>query len=144
MNGINFEIPNVYDVTVKKILANISIEKYSFKISNDEVILENGKNLFEECGDIVQSLLTDKKYYIVSFALFAFKKGDRQIPINNYSEFLSSKCEFALLICDNIVSFYSKNKNITTTVFKNAQINHYQRIELITDENNYFKESFVF
>lgn len=137
MLGIKFKIPNIYDISLFKILNNIYIKNYFWKISEDEVLTENNKSFFEEnfyTSSIFRNFISKEKYYPIFLNLQLYKEWEslNKNKINNYNEFLNSDCELILFITDNeFVEIYSKNPKYLNTIYDNAIKNNYNNITKI-------------
>lgn len=140
IRGIKFKIPNEYDSFINKILDGINKDKYYWKIDEDQVFFIEDDFLFSTDiynGRDFSRIISQPSYYVVFLNLQAFPIGSDFNEIQDYSDFLKSNCELIVLISDCIfVSIYSKNKNVIKTINLNVQINNFDEISYITDEND--------
>lgn len=144
MIGINFKIKSEYGSPLRKIFNKVSTDKYYWKIEFSEVYkitnqeldykifykdIMNGKE-FENESNI-------EVYYMIFLTTLAFKNKEDIIQINDYSDFEKSKCEIAFICSDTeYISVFCKDKSILEQILNNCRDNNFEKIEIITDEND--------
>ncbi|MGG4266651.1 DUF2691 family protein [Peribacillus simplex] len=143
--GISFEIPNEYGTLLGEVLKPIDITVFSWRIGNGEsyIVVDNelDEELFSEDkkaigGAELKNLLENNMYYIIFSDLQAYPKGEF-FDIETYEEFIESQCELILLVVDSCyVTIYSKNKETTELLYKNATECGFEDVKYITDEND--------
>lgn len=138
IRGISFEIPNERSTVLFKILENINVNKYYWSIEEKEVF-EDVNSYFDKegySGKIFYKIINIPCYAVFLNLRAYYKKKSNEV-INNYYDFIKSKCELVVLISDNIyVEIYSKNRDEIDTIKRNAEKNKFINIEYITDEND--------
>jgi len=144
MLGISFKIPNEYDTILYKILENIDLDKQSIcKIKEGEVLNENGACFFKD--EIYkwidfETMIKSNKHYPIFLNLQIYCNSNFSQDINNYSEFLDSKCQLILFITDNeYVEVYTKKQNHLNLINKNVTKYHFEDVKYI-DQNMVRKE----
>lgn len=140
VRGITFKLPNTYDIFIEKILSGIDMDKYVWKIDEDQVFISGGDFLFTSdiyAGQKFKRIISQSSYYVVFLNLQAFQDGNSLNEIKVYNDFLESNCELIVLVSDSIfVTIYSKNRKDIEAIKLNAQKNNFQEIEYITEEND--------
>lgn len=140
IRGIRFKLPNEHNSFIGKILKGINMEKYVWKIHEDQVFLSEGDFLFSTDvynGQELKRIISQPSYYAVFLNLQAFPIGTDFDEIKAYNDFFKSNCELLVLISDCIfVNVYSKNQENIETINFNAQKNNFEEIEYITVEDD--------
>lgn len=146
--GISFEVPNKWYPVIDLILKDINIKKYFWILTSDDVVGNNGSNGYFEKdrypGNEFEQAIKEENCYAISMTLQAYLQEDDITKIDNYQDFVESKCEFILLIDDNsYISVFSKDPEVVDTIYKSAVFNGFENIELITAENELLKRFYV-
>jgi len=142
IRGLSFKISNKYNNHLYKIFSSINVLDYDWDVSQDEIYIgkDNVKNLFSKQylnGEEFQNAITSKEYYMVSANIKAYLNGKAKSDIIYYEDFLNSSCQLIMLCHDSIhVEFYCKDKNIIESLKLSCEKNLYQKIELITSQND--------
>jgi len=144
--GIKFQIPNKWGNLIEDILCGIELTEYIWKISEDEVYIEdNTENygfLFPQNEDIFRGeefikIISFPSYYTVSANIQAYINKDNIFDIKTYYDFKESNCQIIILIVDNIfVSIYVKTNKILERIKANALLKKYEQIEYIMYDND--------
>lgn len=135
--GIQFQIPNEWGNVLNDILTGIELEKYIFKIDDDEIHLENNSFLFTDRiieGNRFKKIISQSTYYVVSVNIQGYikKTYEEKSEVNSIEEFIRSNCDIMITIVDNIfVDIYTKSKEQLEQIKINAQKNQYNEIEEI-------------
>lgn len=140
--GVRFNIPNQYGKIISDIFDDVYIKQYNWKVFDSEVICQNDHN-----EDLFQSkiynsnqflrLISETEYYVVFLGLCAFPDGKVITNINNYKDFVGSDCEICMFITDCIfVDIYANSFEIIEKIKSNAEKNGFERITLITEEDD--------
>ncbi|WP_314592163.1 DUF2691 family protein [Paenibacillus terrigena] len=146
IRGISFEIPNEYGCFLREILKPLNMSVFNWYVGGEEAYFvddgELGESLFP--GEIIGLdgvLLKDileKNAYVIFANLKAFPKDKNVLDVRTYEEFLHSYCELVLLLIDcSYVAIYCKDKEKLERLFDNAKRNCFEKIQYITDENDF-------
>lgn len=138
IRGIEFKINIQHKDILNEILKDISLDDYDFYISEDEVICNNGKVQMQipKKGDekLFENLAIHIPYYVDFINLRAYKKGQENDQINNYTQFINSECQFIILIVDGqYLEIYAKSDNLILQFIKNAVQLKGEEIKIKTD-----------
>lgn len=138
IRGIEFKINIQHKDILNEILKDISLDDYDFYISEDEVICNNGKAQMQipkkGDGKLFENLAIYIPYYVNFINLRAYKKGQEDDQVNNYSEFVNSECQFIILIVDGqYLEIYAKSDNLILQFIKNAVQLKGEEIKIKTD-----------
>lgn len=138
IRGIEFKINIQHKDILNEILKDISLDDYDFYISEDEVICNNGKVQMQipkkGDGKLFKNLAIYIPYYVDFINLRAYKKGQENDQINNYTQFINSECQFIILIVDGqYLEIYSKSDNLILQFIKNAVQLKGEEIKIKTD-----------
>lgn len=141
--GIEFKIPNEYGRFLREILEQINLDKYIWKIEEDEIYVNDNKesnddflfkNSMYKNADF-KRIIAQEDYYIVFANIKLYIKQDN-IIINTYKDFMESSCILILLITDSeFVEIYSKDENLLDEIYDNALKNKFCNICYITKDN---------
>lgn len=136
IRGLEFEVPNKRFAVLYLILKDIGIENYFWFLVQEDVI----DNFFVKdiyLGSEFEKIINDDTCYAVFINLQAYMRKDDFVVINNYDDYLKSKCELVLFINDNsYIDIYAKDNTVINIIKKNAEINKFKNIRYITDEND--------
>lgn len=143
IRGICFCVPNGCPKLFEKILEDIDVVKYNWEnIENEnQVFLFNKNNdfLFTKSfytGHEFKKLISFNEYYSIFVHLQAYFTNEPE-KINNYYDFIISKCQIVILLTDSIfVEIYCKDFTIIQKLKQNAIKNLFKDIRYITDEND--------
>lgn len=138
IRGIEFKINIQHKDILNEILKAISLDDYDFYISEDEVICNNGKVQMQipkkGDGKLFKNLAIYIPYYVDFINLRAYKKGQENDQINNYTQFINSECQFTILIVDGqYLEIYAKSDNLILQFIKNAVQLKGEEIKIKTD-----------
>lgn len=138
IRGIEFKINIQHKDILNEILKDISLDDYDFYISEDEVICNNGKVQMQipkkGDGKLFKNLAIYIPYYVDFINLRAYKKGQENDQINNYTQFINSECQFTILIVDGqYLEIYAKSDNLILQFIKNAVQLKGEEIKIKTD-----------
>lgn len=143
IRGVSFKIsPALNDTILWKILKCIDVQKYTwYNIGGQSEVWADsqGTDFFKRNYYDGKSFINQiqSKHYIVFLKLQAYFVSGTFFDILTYEEFVASDCQILFLINDcQFVEIYSKSKNNSETLYRNAVINHFTNIEYITDSND--------
>lgn len=134
MNGIEIKVENKTGNILKLIFSNINLEKYFFKIKDEEIHI---KTEMDSHDNPLKELMTGKEfkkiiyssieYYMIFLTLFAFNRQEDVLNIYTFEDLEKSKCSLSLICWDvtNIVIF-SKNITILEKIKDNLEQNNIQ------------------
>ncbi|MGL4106656.1 DUF2691 family protein [Clostridium sp. LP20] len=104
IKGITFNIPNEEGDYLFNILNCIDIKKYTWYISDDDVLDEDDKCFFENSiisGELLYNKLLNEKTYVINLNLSGYIEDTaKHICFHTYEEFEKSKCSICLIIID--------------------------------------------
>jgi hypothetical protein len=140
MRGISFEVHSDESSILATILDGISINNFFWNITEDEIYFKDGEELFEEkqvTGKDFLNKITQLDYSIIFANIKAYPDKNISSEINNYEDFLSSRCEL-IILCYDVFYYevYSKSKSIIEVIKTNCIKNGFGGIEYITKEND--------
>ncbi|MEG1798171.1 MAG: DUF2691 family protein, partial [Clostridium sp.] len=106
----------------------------------DEIYLKDGKELFEEkqvTGKDFLNKITQIDYSIIFANIKAYPEKNISSEINNYEDYLNSRCEL-IILCYDVFYYevYSKSENIIEVIKTNCIKNGFREVEYITKEND--------
>lgn len=141
MIGIQFEVPNESGCILKNILNGIDVERYFWKISEDDIYLvpcsKENQFLFTTsslAGNEFNRKINSSKYLVVFASIWAFFLPDDVCELKTYQDFVDSNCQMVILITDTtIVKILSKNLEVTRQIYRNAIEYKYKKIVYITN-----------
>lgn len=146
MRGVSFRIPSEYNKYLWKIFECVDYSKYTWYISQDEILYfdeREGKassNFFQKkvlTGKEFQECITKTDYYIYLVNIQAYPTNGEKIDIVTYDDFKKSKCEILFLCADSeYIDLYSKNDEYTKKVFDLCIRNEWKDVKYITDMND--------
>lgn len=140
MRGISFKVNKSDKCVLSNILDGIDIESLFWHISEDEIYLNKGENLFaEKCidGKTFAKKISESVCSVICANIKAFADNCMSDKAINYNDFLMSNCLLVILCSD--VSFYEiyvKNEEMLELIRSNCHKNCYDEIEDITDVND--------
>ncbi len=140
MRGISFEVYSDKSSILAIVLDGININNFYWSITEDEIYFKDGEELFEEkqvTGKYFLDKITQLGYSVIFANIKAYPDENISSEINNYENYLTSKCEL-IILCYDVFYFevYSKNKNIIKIIKLNCLKEGFDNIEYITDEND--------
>ncbi|MDP4120586.1 MAG: DUF2691 family protein [Bacillota bacterium] len=144
IRGLTFKVPNKHGSILYDILQDIEVQKYTWKIDEEEIYIKD-ESLFP--NDIVDGIEFEKRimypsYYVIFVNLQAYAVYSDFNDINSYEDFTKSECEILILVTDSIfVDVYVKDIKIIERIKSNAIKNNFSEINYISEKNdrNYFK-----
>lgn len=134
---IKFMIENEYDTILYKIFNGIDLEQYNCKIEEEEVYNEVGQAFFDKLKYTGKELVEIIKHpHYPNFLNLQFYTTDiANNSIQNYEQFINSKCEMAILIVDSIfVEVYSKNQENIEKIYRNVNDNNFSNIKVFKEQ----------
>lgn len=141
MIGLKLKIENKYDTFLGKIFKDIDFENAFWRVVNQEVLDEKGKEFFAKeiySDSEFKNLINSKKYYPIFLTLQLYKKEGKVVEIKNYDDYFESDCDLLLYIIDNIfVEIYSKNQDYLKNIKQNALKNNLANIKAIKDKQEF-------
>lgn len=141
MIGLKLKIENKYDTFLGKIFKDIAFENVFWRVVNQEVLVEKGKEFFtKEIYSVseFENLINLKKYYPVFLTLQLYNQNGKIRDIKNYNNYFDSDCILILYIIDNIfVEIYSKNQDYLKNIKQNALKNNLTNIKNIKDKQEF-------
>lgn len=144
MRGLSFEIPNKYGRFLFDILSAIDIKNDHWRVGGGEAYYieadQLGAPLFLKSaytGDELYETLTANDYYVIFADLKAFPQQADVQEIPTYEAFVTSRCEFVLLIVDcAYVTLYAKSEQAIKQLYTQAITAGYTEVTYITDDND--------
>lgn len=86
-------------------------------------------------GDDLLRVLTARDSYVIFADLKAFPVGAEVHQVETYVGFLTSSCQFVLLVVDSsYVTVYAKSSALLETMFEYAVVSGFSDVERIYDE----------
>ncbi len=138
MRGIELEYPFKDFPNFKKILHGLPLENYKIVIP-DCIIYCNGIEAAhhqEVNWDYILNL-SQKGTVVLQMILQFFRKGAAISDISTYVDFLSSDCDFLLLVCDcYYVEIYSKKLSWLQQILENIKGMPEIKVSINTDETD--------
>jgi hypothetical protein len=145
--GASFEIPNEYGKYLAEILKPIEITASNWYIGGEEsyivgdgtldISLFDGE-IFGMKGSSLKNVIENNEYYLIFANLKAFPKDIEVIDIQSYEEFLNSSCQLILLVIDSsYIAIYCKDQDQLEGLFNNAINLGFDKVNYITDENDF-------
>ena len=139
MNGIEIKVENKTGNILKLIFSNINLEKYFFKIKDEEIHIKTEMDSYD---NPLKELMTGKEfkkiiyssieYYMIFLTLFAFNRQEDVLDIYTFEDLEKSKCSLSLICWDvtNIVIF-SKDITVLNKIKDNLKQNniHYKNLK---------------
>lgn len=145
--GIRFEVPNKYGDLLHQILDKYSVENYFWEIDNDEVYIPESRrfvSLFDNknySGQEFKKLILTPNYYTIFVRLLALPLNGTAQVIDTYEDFINSDYQLILFVVDNVyVDIYVKKKSDIELLKDNAETRGFTDIQLITADNDLFKD----
>ena len=149
MIGWSFQIPNKYGQVLMQIFEGIPIEKYIWKLDEDDIYMTLNRisyslfysNKLEGEKFKEKISLPSSLYYVVFSKLQAFPTEEDVQELESFGDYFKSNCELVILITDvEFVEIYSKNKDYLATIQKNVAKNGFQKLKPIYKINDWDKE----
>lgn len=146
MRGTRFFIPNEYNKYLWEIFKFVDLLKYTWYISQEEILYFNEKE-GKVCSDFFTShtltgsqfkeCINKTNYYLYSVNIQAYPIGTEKEDIFTYDDFIKSKCEILLLCADaKYVDLYSKDEEYLKNIYDMCIRNKFENVEYITHEND--------
>ena len=144
MIGLAIRVKNEPGDFLNKIFHGIDFTKYIWEINEDDFIYSSNnkdmKRLFD--GNIISGeeflkCISRDNYYMIFADIKAYPAGSTPVNIDTYKDYLESNCQIILLCADStFVDFYSKDSDILNRVRKNCIDNRFERVTIITEDND--------
>lgn len=140
--GVYFDLPD--NMTVNELTAifdGIDIGAYTWEniLSQYEIYRRDNddKEIYDVyLGQEIRNLFQDGGY-IIFLKLQAYKGGYTFSNCHTYEDFLVSDCELLMTICDvREIAIYAKDQEVIDRLYKNAMLNDYNDVRIVTDEND--------
>lgn len=145
--GIQLEIPNEWGTHLGTVLEPFKISHFDWYIGGEEAYQETGEGNFQPMfqgeiygmkGQDLNDILKSSRYYIIFANFKAYPKGESIEDVPTYEEFLKSQCQLALLVIDSsYVTVYCKDNKLLDELYLNALRNGFEKVEYITNENDF-------
>jgi hypothetical protein len=146
MRGVRFHLLNEYNQYLWEIFKFLDILKYTWYISQTEILYYNKKE-GKVCSDFFPSdkltgaefkeCIARNEYYVYLANIQAYPLNTEREEILTYDEFERSRCETILLCADSIyVDLYSKNKAFLKNVYDMGIQIGFKNVEYITNSND--------
>lgn len=149
IKGLRYQIPNEWGCFLRHIFDEIPVETYNWHLQESDVYLKSNVDefLFEfdvYNGASFKNLIEcQKEYLIVFLGLIAFPSKSNE-TVTNYQSFLHSSASFSIKVVDCVfVDIYVKEQERLYQFRKAAEKHGFQKIEIITEENDYFKSDWI-
>ena len=144
MIGLGIRVKNAPDNLLYKIFSGISVSEYIWEISEEEIMYsennEHKQKLFGNSilsGDEFLKCISRDSYYMIFANIKAYPIESNRTNINTYKDYLESSCKIILLCADStFIDFYSKAPSILKKVQENCIINHFEQVNILTEEND--------
>ena len=145
--GISFTIKQDLHINIlQSIFKGVGVDNYNWYniLEQNEVLSDTfDKNTFDCDYYDGESFKTEikKGHYIVFLKLQAYFDKKKFFNIHTCDELIHSDCQILVLIYDSeFVEVYSKDELIIGTVYKNAVLNKFKDIQLISDVHSFRKK----
>lgn len=145
--GLTFRIPNGYGNFLNEILSPFDITLYDWYVGGEESYFVNDDQLDEPLfpneefgldGAILKRMIENTKQILIFVNIKAYPKGKVVEDISTFNDFLKSDCQLVLLVVDSAyVTIYCKDKNHIEELHKNAVNKGYDKVEYVTDDNDF-------
>ena len=146
MIGVSFQIKedDFYSVVLSDILKGLDIQKYQWNFRRFEGWFSDDKpdqSPFEKkvySGKEFEERIQTGDYYILFGEILAYApEDDTAETVDTYEEYAKGKCRLIILIFDGYwFDLYCKDEKELERIIKNCEENHYNDIEILTEENN--------
>lgn len=141
MKAIKCEFPNDYGFFLKPIMEALNEKTWTWSIEVSEVyrmVDGNVVNVFESNESISNEqfiqTLADKSHYLVFAEWKAFPDLESIRPITNFQEFISSDCQFIILVVDTCyVTLIAKDYGLLANIHKALQNNGVSEIQILNE-----------
>ncbi|HIW34586.1 MAG TPA: DUF2691 family protein [Candidatus Paenibacillus intestinavium] len=145
--GIQLEIPNNWGSHLGDILLPFNISHFDWYIGGEEAYQDTGGGNFAPLfqgeiygmkGHDLSEILELSRYYIIFANFKAYPIGEFIEDVLTYEEFLKSHCQLVLLVIDSsYVTVYCKDNKILDDLYMNAISKGFEKVDYITDENDF-------
>lgn len=140
MRGISFILNKSEHSILASILDGIDITSLYWSVSEDEIYVDEGENLYIEKkidGMTFLNIINTDYYFVYFDNIKAYSDNNYSDNINYYDDFLNSNCELVILCSDGIYyEIYSKSEEVIRIIKFNCIKKGFDEIEYITDEND--------
>ncbi|WP_054941160.1 DUF2691 family protein [Paenibacillus ihuae] len=142
--GITFKIPNGHGRILGEILKPFDVAAFHWYNGGEEAYFSGmSEPLFPEQtfgmdGILLKESIENHDYYVIFADLKAYPKNKKVIDVRTYEEYLTSDCQFVLLVVDcTYITIYCKDKDKLEDLYHNAILQGFNDVEYTTDENDY-------
>ena len=141
MKAIKCEFPNDYGFFLSPVMDILKNETWTWSIEVSEVyriVDGNVVNVFESNESILNEqfiqTLADHPHYLVFAEWKAFPDVESIRPITNFQEFISSDCQFIVLVVDtSFVTLITKDDGLLANIHKALQNNGVSEIQILNE-----------
>ncbi|WP_069679601.1 DUF2691 family protein [Clostridium taeniosporum] len=140
MRGISFKVDDRDEHILWTILRGIEIENLWWHISEDEVYNDINESIFKNSyikGEGFLEIIQEKSYTVISANIKAYPPNSVPNHIENYDEFIKSKCKIVIL-CSDVFYYeiYVDDSSVIETLKSNVIKGNISDLEYITEEND--------
>ncbi|MBD2864033.1 DUF2691 family protein [Paenibacillus oceani] len=145
--GIQLEIPNEWGSHLGEVLEPFNISHFDWYIGGEEAYQytegDDFKPLFQGeiygmKGQDLSEILKSTRYYIIFANFKAYPRGESIEDVLTYEEFLKSQCQLVLIVIDSsYLTVYCKDNKMLDDLYLNAIRKGFEKVEYITDENDF-------
>ncbi len=142
--GITFGIPNEHGRILAEILKPLDVAAFHWYIGGEEAYFSDMlEPLFPDQtlgmdGILLKETLENYDYYVIFADLKAYPKDKKVIDVGTYEEYLTSDCQFVLLVVDcTYITIYCKDQEKLADLYYNALSLGFSDVEYTTDDNDY-------
>lgn len=145
--GIQLQIPNEWGNHLGSVLEPFNINHFDWYIGGEEAYQDTGGGNFDPMfqgeiygmkGQVLSDILKSGRYYIIFANFKAYPTGTNIGDVLTYEDFLKSQCQLALIVIDSsYVTVYCKDNNMIDDLYMNAIRKGFQKVEYISDENDF-------
>lgn len=144
--GISFEISNEYGNFLKEILEPIDITLYDWYIGGEEsYAVENNhleplflQEIYGMEGTTLKHIIEKPNQYLIFLNIKAFTKGKQVVEVSTFEEYVKSDCQLVLIVIDSsYVIIYCKENDKLEQLYRNAVVKGYNKLEYMTNDNDF-------
>ena len=140
-NYIGLECESTKHNVLKFLFANLAVNDYDWKISEDEVIFQNRRYVLSKYPNLNEfnQFITNEQFVVIFINVQGYKKNSIKSNTNlvSYQDFIKSTCEIIVLISDlYFVEIYCKDWDVLRLLAANLKANGCEDIKYKTLEND--------